>query len=170
MKTETIISIIFIILFVVIPFLKEIFKKDEEQEEENISGESQSAQQVREYLEKMRASSGPITPQKSPEERLYKSKSSYAAKPAKGRGKKQDTLPPPKVEVKPTLSVLTESDAAFAIPPNPISEGKLAATAATTKVDIIHNIFIDSRFSEVQKALIFSEIFKTPSIFEKYKV
>jgi len=69
MKVETIISIIFIVLFVVIPFLREMFKKEDEGQspQDDSSQDNQSSQQIREYLEKLRAGSGkpPVSRQKS---------------------------------------------------------------------------------------------------------
>lgn len=155
MKAETLISIIFIVLFVVIPFLKEIFKKNDNEadDEQNAYQESQSAQQIREYLEKMRGLS-PNPSQGKQSHALYESKS-------KARGKKQEVKKSAPVLEKAPLAAMPEFNSNVAV------ENKMITTPIGTKIDPIHNVYADTRFSEAQKALIFYEIFKTPNFVEQ---
>ncbi len=163
MDIETILSILFIVLFVVIPFMKEIMQKksgNDEDEETPKAGE-RTAQQIREYLERMRGNATDASTQYRPPSTRPSGAQAGSTQPKQKPAKKaapaaqKQSQPEPKK----SLPALTPS----------IPEIKHAEHIEVPKPNIIHTIMVDTRFSDVQKALIFHEIFRRPAVLEESK-
>jgi len=152
------IGIIVFLIFILFPVIKKLFglKSEEESNNEEVMQVSEeekekSAQQVRAYLERMRGFTSDGVSQTRPAVRS----GTGADRKARAKRGKEAAKPEP---VTPVL-VLEAEQLPELLPP-----AVIAPIVSTPKVNVIHDLMQDSRFTDVQKAIIFHEIFKRPSV------
>ncbi len=145
MNFEDIVAIIFVIIFFIGPLIKKIAEAAGKQEEQPKKG--RSLEEVREYLEKMK-STNPSSGQsdyRAPATKPYKSPTKEKSS-AKKRGAKEEVVP--EVVVQPIL-----------IQPEP----EPPSVKKAVEKNFLHEFMTGTKFTEAQKAIILSEIFKQPS-------
>lgn len=159
LKEDNWIGIVIFFIFLLIPFIKKLLSAKGEEEESNVEiaqvsdeEKERRAAQIREYLDKMRGVTADVS-------QSHSAPSPYSrAERSKARAKRlKETQQEKAVEPTPILAIEAEEIAAhLPTPPTQI-------VSVIPKIDIIHNIMQDSRFTETQKAVIFHEIFQRPS-------
>lgn len=159
LKADDWIGIIIFLIFILFPVIKKLFglKSEEESSNEEVMQVSEeekekSAQQVRAYLERMRGFTSDGVSQTRPAVRS----GTGADRKARAKRGKEAAKPEPTTPV-----LVLESEQLPELPPPTVTA---PAVVAAPKINVIHNLMQDSRFTDVQKAIIFHEIFKRPSV------
>ena len=169
MSIDDIIAIIFILIFFIGPLLKKIF--------DTVSGESQpkkmSSHQVQEYLKKMREYTDPDRPKgyQAPSSHSYKKANTWAQDKYVKNKPKEEKIEKiyEKAYKKLTPSVKTTKKAEEAYKRDKDdqeiyqSDLKPYYEDKAEKIDGISKVFQSEKYTELQKAVILSEILKKPS-------
>lgn len=164
MNIDNIITILFLLIFIVGPLIKKIAEALSEQPKK-APPKRNSMEDVKEYLERMRnqaPSPERVRPETSSVPQGYQAP---ASRPYKGSGKEKQVA----AKKKDAKVAAYAAQEAFCAVPEPVKaaiEEKHAPHAtvvhtAPTK-NFLHDFMADTKFSDVQKAIVLTEIFKEP--------